>query len=131
MWSSLFCKWNTLVKMKDEFINHSEYATVKLHLNVSNLLVAIEQRESIIAVILQIAEGKVWPILENKLVKMKQNHSMMLIFWALIIFSSIMKSLTSLANVFISFCALLRKGTKNFLLHKADKPRNNKYWQGY
>lgn len=45
--------------MKDEFINHSEYARVKLHLNVSNLLVAIEQRESIIAVILQIAEGKV------------------------------------------------------------------------
>jgi hypothetical protein len=45
--------------MKDEFINHSKYAIVKLHLNVSNLLAALEQKGSIIAVIFQIAEGRV------------------------------------------------------------------------
>lgn len=112
MWSSLFCKWNTLVKMKDEFISHSEYARVKLHLNVSNSLAALEEKGSIIALILQIAEGKVWPISENKLAEIKQKHSMMLIFWALIIFSSIMKSLTLLPNVLISLCTLLRKETK-------------------
>lgn len=45
--------------MKDEFINHSEYAIVKSHLNVSNSLAALEEKGSIIALILQIAEGKV------------------------------------------------------------------------
>lgn len=33
---------------------------------------ALKQKESVIALILQIAQGKTWPISENKLVKTKQ-----------------------------------------------------------
>lgn len=57
-------------------------------------------------IILQIAEGKLWPISWNNYWT-KLKHSKTLIFLTLIIFSSVMKFLTSLSNGFI-FLTLVR-----------------------